>query len=195
MGEAKAYAFVRESLSDTYGEKVDLQFGFSDDFAGKSNATLDGEEPHIISLGGPKYNAIAKRLHEHFSDLPLYVDHVDGEPEAIVDRRLNTRYEPRFDDNKNLIEDYGLVSRLPPDGGNGKVVVFLIEGIRTYGVAAAGQLFVPPLVKELHSLVKQAPHGYWQALVRTQVGGTSSTPILVKHSFVALDSQGRSLEN
>lgn len=191
MGEAKAYAAVRESLLDAYGDTLRLKFDFSRDFASNSRILFDDEEPHIISLGGPKYNSTAKRLHAHFSDLPLYVDHVNGEPDAIVDRRLNIRYQPKLDDNKNPLEDYGLISRLPSDGGNRKVVVYLIEGVRTYGVAAAGQLFVPPLVKELQLLVKQAPRGYWQALVRIQVDGVSSTPVLIKESFVALDSQGR----
>lgn len=199
MGEVEAYGAVQESLKESYGKDLQLQFSFSRDFLRPIDVSVGKKPPHVIVLGSKKYNEVTKDFHDRYPDLPLYIDFQDGEPMAIADKRSGVRYEPTFV-NSELTRDYGIVSRLPVTRGLGEgPTVFLIEGIRTYGVGAGGRLLLPRLVSQLRGLAKQAEkHAkkhpkkhYWQALFRVEVGSVDQTPILV--GLVAVDQDGQEM--
>lgn len=197
MGEVQAYGAVQKSLQEAYGENLQLRFSFSRDFLRPIDVSVGKEPSHVIVLGSKKYNEVTKDFHDRYPDLPLSIDFQDGEPVAIADKRSGARYEPTFA-NGELTRDYGIVSRLPVTRGQGEgPTVFLIEGIRTYGVGAGGRLLLPRLVSQLQGLAKQAEkHAkkhpkkhYWQALFRVEVGSVDQTPILV--GLVAVDQDGK----
>lgn len=195
MGEVQAYAAVRESLLAAYGDGLRLRFTFSRDYLSQLDLSPKNEPAHVISLGGRKYNEVTAYFRDRYSQLPLWVEHNGREPVEVVLCRgeEQKRYRPVFRDGE-LTTDYGIVSRLPALGGNRDSTVFLVEGVRTYGVGAAGLLFLPPLISELHTLTKQAKCRYWQALVTIDVGSPDAIPRLLTSVFRPLDDAIESQE-
>lgn len=181
IGEVQAYLFATESLTATYGDTIRSELEYSDDFPERH---LDN---NIISIGGPKHNTVTETFRRRFSRLPLRFVYEEGTARCVMDKRTDTTYEPRLQLLGNRV-DYGVVSRLPNpySSSESRSVLFLLEGAHTYGLAAAGRILTKEYSSDLVSKIKKSKTGYWQALVRTAVGGMQVRPTLVEDGFVPL---------
>jgi hypothetical protein len=150
IGEVRAIILVVESLGRAYTGKLDIKNMLlpSDDMLRQRY------ENDLLLIGGPKHNKITASflsLAEARQLLPF-----QQTPDAII-WKCNKIAGKWVDDgavtytskveNKNIIQDYGIVVRMQSPFTSNKRTVILLSGIHTYGTIAAAKFFTEDMQK------------------------------------------------
>ena len=103
---------------------------------------------NLVVLGGPGFdpevgawNKVAEHLLRETHSPFNYVDGGWGKDDLITEVVGNRQYVPVLNENGSLRYDYGVFIKMP-NPLNRKALLFLINGIRTYGVLGAARCFI-----------------------------------------------------
>jgi len=156
IGELRALTVAVESLSRAYRRKLDIK-----------NILLAGDPLHeryendLLLLGGPKNNKVTAeylKLQDVNGKIPVRLT-----SDAII-WRCKKKAGRWIDDgaieytskaeNKNVIQDYGIVIRMRSPFTTNKRTFILLSGIHTYGTIAAAKYFTEDMQRGWHWIFK-----------------------------------------
>lgn len=147
IGELRALTLAEKSLNKAYQRELDIK-----NILLASDHLQERLENDLLLLGGPKHNKVTA----------IYLNLIDGKQpvqqtsDAFIWRCKKIAGEWIDDgsvtylskvENKNVIEDYGIVIRMQSPFTTTKRTVVLLSGIHTYGTIAAAKYFTEDMQK------------------------------------------------
>jgi hypothetical protein len=169
IGELRALFLVVESLSRAYRRKL----GIKNILLASDRLLQERLENDLLLIGGPKHNRLTAQYLNFVDDKQPFQQTSDAIiwrckkiAEKWVDDGAFT-YTSKVD-NKNIIQDYGIVVRVRSPFTNNKRTVIILEGIHTYGTIAAAKYFTEDMQKGLRWFFRLRKRNI-AALVRTRI--------------------------
>lgn len=124
---------MKDFIAHTFPEVQTLEYtsGMMPDEAYRDN---------LILIGGPAWNKVTEMLMDKIQSPFYYVDGGRGNDDPLIERDTNNKYLPVLNNDGTLKYDFGLFVKIP-NPFNRKKFLFIINGIRTYGVLGAAKCF------------------------------------------------------
>jgi hypothetical protein len=95
----------------------------------------------LILIGGPAWNKVTADMGSRIRLPWIYRDGGRGNDDPLEDSRTGVRHLPMLGADGSLLQDIGLFVRVP-NPANRRRHLFMINGIRTYGVLGAARCFI-----------------------------------------------------
>ncbi len=150
IGELRALFLAVESLSRAYTRELDIK----NILLASDHLLQERLENDLLLIGGPNHNRITASyldLADEKQPLPFQQtsDAIIWRCKKLAGKWVDdgaVKYTSKVD-NKNIIQDYGIVVRVQsPFTANTRTVI-LLSGIHTYGTIAAAKYFTEDMLK------------------------------------------------
>ena len=179
LGGVHGAMYVAQAMMSAYPKRsASLQLIFSEEFMAYTDQM---RRQDIVSLGGPKYNALSRALDAICRDSqPNGVRPIDLDLSDPQNVQVLTDGKPLAEPAVRDKVDYAIITHMVNPWDSSKVAI-LLEGVFTYGVGAAAQMLTAQYVNQLRKpkFAAVIRTGRWQALVKVEIVGGANILTLV----------------
>lgn len=185
-GDIRAYGEVMSTLRNNYKKDLINSF-FSKEFHPSQLMKYN-----IISVGGPRWNWVTRKVLDGFGDPFIF----DLDNKCLIDRRVKPekKYSVVIKEDEGVKEDYGIIIKaINPHKNDRNILIFM--GYTTYGVLAATRC-----LSDLHEYIlrrKEIKNKFLKTkyfsvivmakIIKDEIGEEEVVPEIIEDSFLEMD--------